>query len=188
MLRVLLPAAFLGLAACATQPAPEPPAAATAARPQGAAAAEKEAVLAVVDRFMLAVGNHDSEEMQDILINEGVAWFQQRENGQEGTVRPFVNGDMMQPDSDADPFLERYWDPIVLVRGHIATVWAPYELRDNGEVIHCGIDALNLVYLDDAWRVATILSTMEPGACEELKPPSASEMRPQNGWKETPLE
>jgi hypothetical protein len=27
---------------------------------------------------------------------------------------------------------------------------------------------------------------MEPGACDELRPPSVAAMRPQDGWRETP--
>jgi hypothetical protein len=181
MMRALLPAAIL-LAACTTPPGPE-------SAPPAAYTGEEEAILRTVDRFMLAVGNHDAESMRDIMLEEGVAWFQNITPGGANRVQPFPNSTMLEePDADSDPFIERYWDPIIQLRGGVASVWAPYELRDNGAVIHCGIDTLYLVKLSGAWRIANIMSTMEPDSCEELRPSSASAMRPQNGWKETPLQ
>lgn len=143
-------------------------------------------ILATVDRFLLAIGNHDDKALEEVLITEGVSWIQTITPGKESPVRPYTNASMMEPDPDADPFIERYWNPAVQVRGLMAHVWAPYELRDNGEQVHCGIDAFQLIHLDGAWRVASILSTMEPESCAAMMPPSPADMRPRDGWKETP--
>jgi hypothetical protein len=167
------------LAACATNGAPP-----VAATTEPASAYESE-ILATVDRFLLALGNHDDEALDEVLITEGVSWIQTIKPGDVGLVKPYPNASMLEPDPDADPFIERYWDPIVRVRGTLAQVWAPYELRDNGEQVHCGIDAFDLVLLDGAWRVASILSTMEPDSCAALMPASPAAMRPRDGWKET---
>jgi hypothetical protein len=88
----------------------------------------------------------------------------------------------------ADPFIERYWDPVVQVRGPLAQVWAPYALHDNGELVHCGINAFQLVKQAGAWKIGSSMSTMEPGSCEDLSPPPRSAMRPLAGWRETPLQ
>lgn len=189
MMRVLFVTALLAAtAACATPTvasAPSLPVTAETATPHAYTEKEEE-ILQVVDRMLLAVGNHDAEALQELLINEGVSWFQHITPDQSAAVEPFRNEDLMSPETDADPFIERYWNPIVQIRGGLAQVWAPYELRDNGKQIHCGIDAFDLVYLDDAWRVASIMSTMEPKSCEGMMPESPAEMRPRDGWKETP--
>jgi hypothetical protein len=186
-MKIVTAAAALALAACATGPSTTPSGLTrTPVAAPSFGSAQDEEILKVVDRFMLAIGNHDAKEMDELLIAEGVAYFQRREPGNDAGVRPMMNTTMMEPAPDADPFIERYWDPVVQVRGGIAMVWAPYELRDNGAVEHCGIDALNLVYLDGAWRVAAVMSTMEPRACEEMRPPTVSAMRPRDGWRETP--
>jgi hypothetical protein len=181
-------ASALALASCATEgpgamPSQLPRTPVDAPRFGGA---QEEEILKVVDRFMLAIGNHDGKEMEELMITEGVSYFQRREPGNEANVRPMMNASLMEQPSAADPFIERYWNPVVEVRGGIAMVWAPYELRDNGAVEHCGIDALNLIFLDGAWRVANVMSTMEPKACDEMRPPSVSAMRPRDGWRETP--
>jgi hypothetical protein len=170
------------LAACATDGAASGPAATT---PAAKSPYESE-ILATVDRFLLALGNHDDDALNEVTITEGVSWIQALKPGDERPVKPYTNASMLEPDPDADPFMERYWDPIVHVRGGLAQVWAPYELRDNGEVVHCGIDAFDVVMLDGAWRIASVLSTMEPEACKTMIPDSPSAMRPRDGWKETP--
>src|SRR5215472_11260459 len=40
--------------------------------------------------------------------------------------------------------LERMWEPTVLIRGGIATVWAEYDFHSAGKFHHCGIDAFML--------------------------------------------
>ncbi len=143
-------------------------------------------ILAVVDRFLLAIGNHDDEALDELLIVEGVSWIQTITPGNERAVQPYTNQSMFEPDPDADPFIERYWNPTVTVRAGFAHVWAPYEMRDNGERVHCGFDGFNLVFLDGAWRIAAITSTVEPEGCPALLPASPAVMRPRDGWKETP--
>ena len=73
---------------------------------------------------------------------------------------------------------EAYWSPTVLVRGSIAVVWAPYEFRIDGKTSHCGIDSFDFVKVDGRWLVANAMWTVEPDACQELRPPSPAEMRP----------
>lgn len=173
-----------GMSACTTMADPAAPASpAPAAR---AYTAQEEEILKVVDRMLLAIGNHDAAELDRLLITEGVSYMQRIKPGGENKVTPLHNEDLMTPKPDADPFIERYWDPVVQIRGSLAQVWAPYELRDNGKQIHCGIDGFDLVHLDGDWRVASILSTMEPQGCEGFLPASPASMRPRDGWKETP--
>lgn len=175
---IVASAALAALAACTTTGAATPGPAATPSPHEAD-------ILATVDRFLLALGNHNDAALEEVTITEGVSWIQTIEPGNERPVKPYTNASMMEPDPDADPFIERYWNPDVRVRGGLAQVWAPYELRDNGEVVHCGIDAFDLVFLDGAWRVASVLSTMEPKSCEALYPASPADMRPRDGWRET---
>ena len=180
---VLALALAAAVSACTMAPGASP------SRPpvqQAALDAEDEAILKTVDMFLLAIGNHDAVMLEELVIVEGVSWFQRAESGELKPVEPFMNSGLIEPDADADPFIERYWNPIVHKRGGLAQVWAPYELRDDGEQVHCGIDAVDLVYLDGAWRIASILSSLEAGACEALGAGTATGVRPRDGWKETP--
>lgn len=45
-------------------------------------------------------------------------------------------------------YRERYWSPIVLIRGVMDVVWAPYEFHVDGKTAHCGIDVLSFSKID----------------------------------------
>lgn len=64
---------------------------------------------------------------------------------------------------------EWMWSPVVLRRGPLATVSAPYEITRDGKTIHCGVDIFTLAKADGAWKVASISWTAEPNACPELR-------------------
>jgi len=70
------------------------------------------------------------------------------------------------------------WSPTVMIRGSLAVVWAPYEFWIDGQTSHCGVDVFDFVKVNDAWRVANSMWTVEPDACEELRPADASAIRP----------
>jgi hypothetical protein len=67
-----------------------------------------------------------------------------------------------------DTWVERIWDPTVLVHGPLATLWAPYDIHTNGKFTHCGVDAFTLIRTNTGWKIATVAFTMEPTGC----PPS----------------
>ncbi len=190
MLKPTLLAAFgVLLGACATpqsttRQTPAPPAK-TWATPE-----EEAAILTVVDKFLLAVGNRDSAAEAALMVPEGTTFLQRRLPAGDRPVVRRSNAELAAPAANPDPFIERYWSPVVQVRGGLAQVWAPYELRDNGQVVHCGVDAFQMVKLDGAWKVGNLISSLEPAACDELRPTDLprSAMRPLDGWKETPLE
>jgi hypothetical protein len=183
MKRLVLASAALLTTACAT------PATAPAPAAQPWSSPEEAAILEVVDKVLLAIGNHDKEAQRALMVPEGTTFLQRRTDAQgDGPVMRRSNEQLISGSNSTDPFIERYWDPIVLVRGGLAMVWMPYELRDNGQVVHCGINAFDMVKIDGAWKVGNMLSSFEPDACDEIKPPSVGAMRPRNGWKETPLQ
>lgn len=175
-------------------------AAACVAQPQGLPAAfgeptfgridpvkggEAEAVLKTIDTFLLAIGNGDRELQKSVELPDGMIAFTRITEAGPGPIRRMAQS-AMQSQPGHDPFVEMYWDATVQVRGPFAQVWAPYVLMDNGAIVHCGIDAFQLVKLDGAWKIHGSLSTMEPGACDEIGAKNAVGMRPRDGWKETP--
>lgn len=148
---------------------------------------EREAILEVVDTFLLALGNGDSKLQASVELADGMIAFSRYTDAVPGPVRRMPQS-ALQGQPNHDPFVEMYWDAEVQVRGPFAQVWAPYVLMNNGAIAHCGIDAFQLVKLDGAWKIHGSLSTMEPGGCDELGAKNASGMRPRDGWKETPLQ
>ena len=162
MVPILSLALTAGLVLSASQAAP-PPA-------QPTAAAEEKAILDVVDRFMHAVSSNDDAAMTAIRI-EGSTNTVARANGMV-TRRPF------QPGGRPGAYKERYWDPVVHVRGSLAVVWTPYEFWNDGKTSHCGIDAFEMVKENGTWRIGHMMWTVEPDACAALRPSDPARIRP----------
>ena len=183
MKHMLAAAALLSTAACSTAPPGAPaaaPAPAFAPTP-----AEEAAILQVIDSFLIAVGNGDRELQKSVELPDGGLAVYRSRDGAPGPVRRMPAGDFQKPTPDHDPFVEMYWAPDVLVRGSFAQVWTPYVLRDNGAVVHCGVNAFQMVKLEGGWKIHSALSSMEPQACDELGAATATGLRPRDGWRET---
>jgi hypothetical protein len=150
------------------------------------ASGEEEAVLRLVDTFLLAVGNGDRELQKSVEYPDGALAIARITKANPGQVRRMPASEFQKPTPNHDPFVEMYWSPQVQVRGPFAQVWSPYVLRNNGAVVHCGINAFQLVKDNNTWMIASALSSMEPEACAEMKPETATGLRPRDGWKETP--
>ena len=64
--------------------------------------------------------------------------------------------------------MEKLIDPHVHVEGPIAMVWSPYVFTLDGKLSHCGINHVDLVKQDGAWRVLNITWTQRKTGCPEL--------------------
>jgi len=52
------------------------------------------------------------------------------------------------------------------VNGPLAQVWAPYHFYYNGTLLHCGVDAFQLIRTGGVWKILYIVDTREKGVCE----------------------
>ena len=165
MIRSLSLAVFLCAAApaAAQTPAPHP---------------EEAAILAVIDRFMHAVGTNDSAAMAELRIEGGSTIVSRRDPA--GGEAPLVTRRVFTPSTTARPATnkERYWDPVVLVRGGIAVVWTPYEYWSGDKSSHCGIDVFDMMKDKGVWKIANAMWTVEPDACAAMRPKDLSKLRP----------
>ena len=152
-MRAILPALFALTLASPALAAPDP---------------QEAAVVAVAQRFFDAMAARDGATLRDITL--------------PGTVftalRPVEGGGTKLTRIAFDDFVknlrpglhEQMWSPRVSLRGALlATISAPYEFQLDGKTTHCGIDVFNLVKVDGAWKIASLMWTQEPAACPELK-------------------
>jgi hypothetical protein len=166
MIRTLSLAAFLcltGANAQAQTPAPNP---------------EEAIILTVVDRFMQAISTNDNALMAELRIEGGSTIVSRRDPA--GGEAPLVTRRIFTPSTSSRPSTgkERYWDPVVHVRGGIAVVWTPYEYWNDGKSSHCGIDVFDLMKDKGVWKIANAMWTVEPDACAALRPKDLSKLRP----------
>ena len=146
--------AALSLAACSpAPPAPE-------------ASPHEEAILKAVDDFFIALGKPDAAMMDDLIMPGAITVIAAPEKGEVQTI-----GTVALLPKAGEPFRkirERYWDPVVLERGGLAVVWAPYIIHIDDEFSHCGVDVFNLSSRDGAWKIDTVSFTREPSGCDAL--------------------
>ena len=140
---------------------------------------DEKAVLAAMDRYMLAISANDLQAMAAMQTPEGMTYRARATESGAMEVVAHPNSYWIDPSrDDGRTYRERYWSPTVLIRGGIAVVWAPYEFWIDGKTSHCGVDVFEFVKIDGAWRVSNSMWTVEPGACAELRPEDTSKIRP----------
>ncbi len=145
------------------------------AAPAHAQSPDERAVVAVVQDFFDAIATKDAELGARAVLPD--ARIQRLLEAPDGTLS---HGDASTGQAFAQALpqmpgqmLERMWDPVVLIRGPLATVWTPYDFWVDGEFSHCGVDQFTLVREEAGWRIAGITYTVEREGCEPspLGPP-----------------
>ncbi len=160
------------LSACTPASSPAPP---------GHQSGEEAAVLAAMDRYMTAISANDLQAMAALQTPEGMTYRAAVTESGNMDIVPHPNSYWIDPArDDGRTYRERYWSPTVLIRGDIAVVWAPYEFWIDGETTHCGVDVFDFIKSDGQWLVSNSMWTVEPDACDELRPEDASMIRPRD--------
>jgi len=132
-----------------------------------------------MDAYMTAISDSDFQAQAAMQMPEGMT-YQWRPTGDGGMhITPRPNSYWTDPSRGGDRvYRERYWSPTVMIRGGIAVVWAPYEFWIDGKTSHCGVDVMDFVKVDGKWLVSNAMWTVEPEACDELRPEGTSALRP----------
>jgi hypothetical protein len=140
---------------------------------------DQAAVLAAMDRYLAAISASDLDAMASMQTPDGMNYRARALPGGGMEVLGRPNSYWVDPArKDGHTYRERYWSPTVLVRGSIATVWAPYEFWIDGKTSHCGVDVFSFIKVGAAWHVANSMWTVEPDACPELRPSDPASIRP----------
>lgn len=164
------------LSGCGNSASQQPPV------PGGHQPGEEETILEALDRYMTAISESDYQAQAAMQTPGGMTyqWRPTDDGGMHITEHP--TSFWSDPSRDDGRVLrERYWSPSVMIRGGIAVVWAPYEFWIDGETSHCGVDVVDFVKTEGTWLVSNAMWTVEPDACDELRPADATELRPADG-------
>lgn len=125
---------------------------------------EEAAILAQVNRLFAAMKAQDKTTLDALMYADGVLTVLTPTGVRRVPFSGWSAGVVARAGIE-----ETIWDAQVLRRGAMAVVWAPFELKVDGKVSHCGIDAIDMVKVDGAWKIAGLMYTHEPEACGELR-------------------
>lgn len=126
---------------------------------------EYAAVKQVIDQFFEGINTGNGELLASLEV-EGAQILNIREDtvGEyEFARRNWFDEDNFSADTR---LTERYWDEQLLISDELAVFWAPYDFHIDGEFSHCGIDVLNLIKIDDMWKIGHAMWTIQRPGCE----------------------
>jgi hypothetical protein len=123
---------------------------------------DESVAIATVQRLFDAMATHNAEAVR-ALFTPSAGLTMVRANGEfsNSTSEQFVT----HVGAAKEPWLERMWNPKVLIHGGLALVWADYDFHMNGKFSHCGVDSVTLVKSSGKWKISGIAYTMETSAC-----------------------
>ena len=125
----------------------------------------RDSVLATVNQFFRAMTAKDTKATSRVEMSDGIT-YAVGVRGDSVTIRRGTNeGYLKQLPAMRDTYIERIWEPTVLIHGPIAVVWAPYDVHRNRQFMHCGVDAFTLIRTPTGWKIATTTYTAEPTGC-----------------------
>ena len=62
---------------------------------------------------------------------------------------------------------EQLYDVQVRVDGDMAHVWSPYTFYLDGQWIHCGVNSMELLKINSAWKLTQVSDTRKREACRD---------------------
>jgi hypothetical protein len=128
---------------------------------------DEDEILVVVQKFFDSMAARDTSMARKILLIDG-QYYGIREDLDGSYIKRKKHLDYIEELSEIeDEYVERIWNPTVMVHGRIAVVWAQYDFHINGEFTHCGVDAFTLIKTRDGWKIAGIIYTIEPEDCDQ---------------------
>jgi len=61
---------------------------------------------------------------------------------------------------------ERITFDLVKIDGELAMVWAPYKFYLGEKFSHCGVDAFQLVKINNNWKIQYLIDTRRRQGCD----------------------
>jgi len=128
--------------------------------------ADKDAVLSVVQALLDAINGQDAAAVHALGIDEAVLISLRHDADGNPRIGFRKESETNFPEDDRN-MVERIWNPVVMVKGNIASVWAPFDFYLDGKFSHCGINAFHLLKVAGTWKLsATTYTVVTDGTCE----------------------
>lgn len=123
--------------------------------------ADRAAITDVVQRAFDAIETNDQAAWAEVLTSKGMFSSIRGAAGERRIGFQTYAEAAANTTPPPNAYLERWWDPIIMVDGDIATVWTPYDFLIDGKFSHSGIDVIVLLRSDAGWKIASIAWNVE---------------------------
>lgn len=121
-------------------------------------------VIRTIDVFFHALAQKDTALAKKVMMPQG-RFYSIRE---DGSIRTQSHEEFFASlANEQTDFLERMWNPTILIHDHIAVLWTPYDFHRDGRFSHCGVDAFSLIKTDKGWKITGTIYTVQRERCPE---------------------
>jgi hypothetical protein len=126
----------------------------------------EESVRSTVTSFFDALREKDEVGMRSVLAPGarimGIRWAEGQPSLQTTDFEDFIPR-VMASEARMD---ERNWDVTVEVQGDLANVWQRFNMFVDGELSHCGTEAIHLFRFPEGWKILHLSETLTRDGCE----------------------
>ena len=134
--------------------------------PRAESQTPRDSVVATVNEFFRAMTARDTAALARVQFADGIQYAARMQGDSVAIRRGTFEAFSQQLTGIRDIWVERMWEPTVLVHGPLAVLWAPYDFHRNRTFSHCGIDAFTLLRSPTGWKIATVSYTTEATGCK----------------------
>ena len=132
-------------------------------------AEEEKAVIAAVEKLFEGMRQSDTTMIRSVM-STSAQMFSLRPD--QTTKKPMVHAEpptgwmnAVANNKGKPPWDERLYNPEVRIDGRLATVWVEYDLYVGPNFVHCGVDAIQMLKMDDGWKVVALSDTRKQQGC-----------------------
>lgn len=127
---------------------------------------EKNEILETVNKFFQVLETGDVNLAKKILVSKG-SNFSIREDGDFYKIKHTDYNELIDNlPAIKGKYKEVISSPEILLHKNIAVLWAKYKFFIDGKFSHCGVDSFSLIKIEDKWKIASIIYTVEKNGCE----------------------
>lgn len=127
---------------------------------------DEKLVRATAEQFFLAIETKDRALLKSIMVPGSLNISTQELQNDQAKITTLNYASMIDLLTGAgNEKKERAWDETILVQGHIAVYWAPYDFHVDQKFTHCGIDSFQLIKKDGRWLISNASWTRETLNC-----------------------
>jgi hypothetical protein len=95
----------------------------------------RDSVVATVNEFFRAMTARDTAALARVQFADGILYAARMQGDSVAIRRGTFEGFAQQLAGTRDTYVERMWEPTVLMHGPLAVVWAPYDFHRNTHVL-----------------------------------------------------
>jgi hypothetical protein len=137
---------------------------------QGNLFSQTEEVMKPINDLFLGMEKADTNLVKAAFTNDATMFTsyinkEGKDVVKKASLSHFIEAIGTKP-KDAPKWIEKIFNPQIKVDAGIAQVWVDYTFYLDKELVHCGVNAFDLVRQDGVWKIHHIIDTRRKENCK----------------------